>query len=53
VEASTSRRDIFSPARILTTVGVVLFPTMALLNRYYTRRVERPAIGEFSLWSIK
>ena len=28
---------------ILALVGVVLFPTMAFLNRYYTRRVERPA----------
>ena len=28
---------------ILALVGLVLFPTMALLNRYYTRRVERPA----------
>ncbi|MGZ4676528.1 MAG: ABC transporter ATP-binding protein [Acidimicrobiia bacterium] len=39
---------------ILALVGVVLFPTMALLNRYYTRRVERPAaavqqyVGEVS-----
>jgi ABC-type multidrug transport system fused ATPase/permease subunit len=28
---------------ILALVGLVLFPLMALLNRYYTRRVERPA----------
>jgi ABC-type multidrug transport system fused ATPase/permease subunit len=39
---------------ILALVGVVLFPLMALLNRYYTRRVERPAaavqahVGEVS-----
>ena len=39
---------------ILALVGVVLFPTMAVLNRYYTRRVERPAaavqryVGEVS-----
>jgi len=39
---------------ILALVGVVLFPTMAMLNRYYTRRVERPAaavqahVGEVS-----
>jgi ABC-type multidrug transport system fused ATPase/permease subunit len=28
---------------VLTLVGLVLFPAMSLLNRYYTRRVERPA----------
>jgi ABC-type multidrug transport system fused ATPase/permease subunit len=39
---------------VLALVGVVLFPTMALINRYYTRRVERPAaavqqyVGEVS-----
>ena len=39
---------------ILALVGLVLFPLMALLNRYYTRRVERPAaavqahVGEVS-----
>jgi ATP-binding cassette subfamily B protein len=39
---------------LLALVGLVLFPTMAVLNRYYTRRVERPAaavqqyVGEVS-----
>jgi ABC-type multidrug transport system fused ATPase/permease subunit len=39
---------------ILAVVGLVLFPTMAVLNRYYTRRVEIPAaavqrgVGEVS-----
>ena len=39
---------------MLALVGLVLFPLMALLNRYYTRRVERPAaavqahVGEVS-----
>jgi ABC-type multidrug transport system fused ATPase/permease subunit len=39
---------------ILALVGLVLFPVMAFLNRYYTRRVERPAaavqqhVGEVS-----
>ena len=39
---------------LLAVVGLVLFPTMALLNRFYTRRVERPAaavqhyVGEVS-----
>ncbi len=28
---------------LLTLVGIVLFPAMAALNRFYTRRVERPA----------
>jgi ABC-type multidrug transport system fused ATPase/permease subunit len=28
---------------LLTLVGLVLFPAMAMLNRFYTRRVERPA----------
>jgi ABC-type multidrug transport system fused ATPase/permease subunit len=39
---------------VLALVGLVLFPAMSLLNRYYTRRVERPAeevqrrVGEVS-----
>jgi len=39
---------------VLAVVGLVLFPAMALLNRYYTRRVEAPAaavqhgVGEVS-----
>lgn len=39
---------------VLAVVGLVLFPVMALLNRYYTRRVEVPAaavqhgVGEVS-----
>lgn len=39
---------------ILALVGLVLFPAMFFLNRYYTRRVERPAaavqqhVGEVS-----
>jgi ATP-binding cassette subfamily B protein len=39
---------------LLALVGLVLFPTMAVLNRYYTRRVEEPAaavqqhVGEVS-----
>ena len=39
---------------MLALVGLVLFPAMALLNRYYTRRVEIPAaavqrgVGEVS-----
>ncbi len=39
---------------VLALVALVLFPTMAVLNRYYTRRVERPAaavqqhVGEVS-----
>jgi ABC-type multidrug transport system fused ATPase/permease subunit len=39
---------------VLALVGLVLFPVMALLNRYYTRRVETPAaavqrgVGEVS-----
>ncbi len=39
---------------LLALVGLVLFPTMAVLNRYYTRRVETPAaavqqhVGEVS-----
>jgi ATP-binding cassette subfamily B protein len=28
---------------LLTLVALVLFPAMAVLNRFYTRRVERPA----------
>ena len=28
---------------LLTLIGLVLFPTMFVLNRFYTRRVERPA----------
>lgn len=28
---------------VLAAVGFVLFPLLALVNRYYTRRVERPA----------
>ncbi len=28
---------------VLLLVGVALFPSLALLNRFYTRRVERPA----------
>ena len=38
----------------LMAVGLALFPSLALLNRYYTRRVERPAaeaqarVGEVS-----
>jgi ABC-type multidrug transport system fused ATPase/permease subunit len=28
---------------LLAVVGLVLFPAMGALNRYYTRRVERPA----------
>jgi ABC-type multidrug transport system fused ATPase/permease subunit len=28
---------------VLLMVGVALFPSLALLNRFYTRRVERPA----------
>jgi ATP-binding cassette, subfamily B, bacterial len=28
---------------LLAVVGFVLFPAMAVLNRFYTRRVERPA----------
>ena len=28
---------------VLMAVGLALFPSLAVLNRYYTRRVERPA----------
>ncbi len=45
---------LFAVDPLLALVGLVLFPTMALLNRFYTRRVEQPAaavqqhVGEVS-----
>jgi ABC-type multidrug transport system fused ATPase/permease subunit len=35
--------SLFLVDPVLALVGLVLFPAMSLLNRYYTRRVERPA----------
>jgi ABC-type multidrug transport system fused ATPase/permease subunit len=34
---------LFLADPILAVVGLVLFPAMAVLNQFYTRRVERPA----------
>jgi ABC-type multidrug transport system fused ATPase/permease subunit len=34
---------LFAIDPLLTLVGLVLFPAMFVLNRFYTRRVERPA----------
>lgn len=45
---------LFAVDPVLALVGIVLFPLLAVLNRYYTRRVERPAaavqqhVGEVS-----
>ena len=45
--------SMFAADPVLALIGLALFPSLFLLNRFYTRRVEDPAAAIHTLASRK